>query len=288
MMANYTMELHELVNNPLINVFDFDYPFYENDELKQAFEQKFIEHYYFYEIGFETPERFKHHLKSQLRLKMPYYKQLYQTELEARNINFLLNKDLKETFIREVTNEATEKGTSSSNQNSNTDGTNTTTSNSTMNGSSNETKTDTTSGNSSSTTSGTTSGNHQESMIRDGVASATLESGLLTGVSKDGGTSSQETTSEQSQSGNTTLSGTQSNETTDTQSQSSLIKAEQKATGQSEQNRKESSVEKTDLLSQGNIGVTSSAQLLKEWRQVLINMDEIIINDCKSLFMQIY
>ena len=42
------------------------------------------------------------------------------------------------------------------------------------------------------------------------------------------------------------------------------------------------------LKSQGNIGVTSSAELLEKWREVLINLDEIIIEDCRDLFMQIY
>ena len=46
--------------------------------------------------------------------------------------------------------------------------------------------------------------------------------------------------------------------------------------------------EKTELLSQGNIGITSSAQLLKEWREVLINMDKIIIDSCNELFMKLY
>ena len=47
-------------------------------------------------------------------------------------------------------------------------------------------------------------------------------------------------------------------------------------------------VEKTDLQSQGNIGITSSAELLQKWREVLINIDEIIIEECRDLFMRIY
>ena len=44
----------------------------------------------------------------------------------------------------------------------------------------------------------------------------------------------------------------------------------------------------TELISKGNIGVTSSAELLKQWRQVLINIDEMIIEECRDLFMLIY
>ena len=44
----------------------------------------------------------------------------------------------------------------------------------------------------------------------------------------------------------------------------------------------------TELISKGNIGITSSAELLKQWRQVLINIDEMIIEECRDLFMMIY
>ena len=44
----------------------------------------------------------------------------------------------------------------------------------------------------------------------------------------------------------------------------------------------------TELISKGNIGVTSSAELLKQWRQVLINIDEMIIEECRDLFMLLY
>ena len=44
----------------------------------------------------------------------------------------------------------------------------------------------------------------------------------------------------------------------------------------------------TELISKGNIGVTSSAELLKQWRQVLINIDEMIIEECRDLFMMVY
>ena len=61
-----------------------------------------------------------------------------------------------------------------------------------------------------------------------------------------------------------------------------------KATNNSSQQDNGTTLEKTELISQGNIGVTSSAQLLKEWREVLINMDKIIIDSCNDLFLKIY
>ena len=46
--------------------------------------------------------------------------------------------------------------------------------------------------------------------------------------------------------------------------------------------------DKTELLSQGNIGITSSAELLQKWRDVLINIDQLIFNDLKSMFLLVY
>ena len=53
-------------------------------------------------------------------------------------------------------------------------------------------------------------------------------------------------------------------------------------------NENENQTETTTLISRGNIGVTSSAELLKQWREVLINIDNMIIEECSDLFMSIY
>ena len=42
------------------------------------------------------------------------------------------------------------------------------------------------------------------------------------------------------------------------------------------------------IIGKGNIGTTSSAELLSKWREVLINIDRLIIDECKDLFMLIY
>ena len=57
-MASYTIEVRTLVNNPFTQPFNFEYDFYTEDlTMKKDFEQKFINHYYFHEIGCETFER---------------------------------------------------------------------------------------------------------------------------------------------------------------------------------------------------------------------------------------
>ena len=237
-MATYTMTIAEMMNNGLTqNIFPTNYDFYLDDlQARKAFEDKFIKHYYYREIGFETPFIFIQKLETHLLINMPYWKQLYETEVESRNINFMLNKDLRETFIREIDSENQSTGSNTTQQNSNS--TNTISQNS------------------------TSSNNHKESTIRDGVSVSSLSEGYLTGVTSDD---------------STTSSTGNSNSSDDIETKGTLT-----------QSGNEKSVEKTELLSQGNIGITSSAQLLKEWRDVLINMDEIIIESCNDLFMKIY
>ena len=210
-MSSYTLELRHI--HQTYKVFNFDYDFYtDSDIIKSKFEQKFIDEYYFHEIGQETVARFQHRLRTRLNKIMPYYKQLYETELAAKDINFLLNKDLTETFERVVTGES-----SSIND---------------------------------LTVSDQGETNNKESNIENGNASLELENGSLTNVSKT-------SLSNNTNSNNTSRDNTNQNEI-------------------------------TTLKSQGNIGITSSAELLDKWRSVIINIDQMIIDACDDLFMQVY
>ena len=210
-MSSYTLELRHI--HQTFKVFNFDYDFYtDSDIIKSKFEEKFIDEYFFHEIGQETVARFQHRLRTRLNKIMPYYKQLYETELAAKDINFLLNKDLTETFERVVTGES-----SSIND---------------------------------LTVSDQGETNNKESNIENGNASLELENGSLTNVSKT-------SLSNNTNSNNTSRDNTNQNEI-------------------------------TTLKSQGNIGITSSAELLDKWRSVIINIDQMIIDACYDLFMQVY
>ena len=207
-MSKYTLELRYIYEDENYNLFDFPYNLYDND-LKPWFEEKFFQHFMFYEIGFDTIGMFKQRLMSKLNDIFPYYKQLYETEIACKDIDFMLNKDLKESYVRELT----------SNSNS------TQESNATSNGLS-------------------TAGQLTPSLISN---SQKIDKFMDT-AQKDESTS------------NST------------------------ATGESTGNSKE----EYTLTSQGNIGITSSAELLDKWRQVLLNIDLMIFDECNDLFMQIF
>ena len=226
-MSNYTIELRFLENPPMTKLFDFQYDYYMkglvSDEVyeqkKKEFENKFLEFYYFDEIGYKTPDRFKQRLKNYLDMGFKKWQERYNTELEVQkqNINFLLNKDL----IEERTTEGNATGTSTS--------TSTSTSNTNNNSSNKNTVNDT------PDTRFTTTENFATSITTD------------------------ETTSNSSNTGN--------GETSSTSNQNSNVNER--------------------FISKGNIGVTSSAELLEKWRDVIIDIDNEIIEGADKYFMQI-
>ena len=207
-MSKYTLELRFLYEDENFNLFDFPYNLYNND-LKPWFEEKFYQHFMFYEIGFDTIGMFKQRLMTKLNDIYPYYKQLYETEIRTKNIDFMLNKDLKESYIRELT----------SNSNSNQE------SNVTSNGLS-------------------TAGQLTPSLI----ANSQKIDKFMDSAQKD---------------------NSSSNST---------------STGESNGNSRE----EYTLTSQGNIGITSSAELLAKWRETILNIDLMIFEECNDLFMQIF
>ena len=78
-MATYTTLVRTLVENH----FDLglkDYPIFD-ENYRATLNDKIIKHYYFREIGLETPGLFKFYLNQKLAEIMPYYNKLYKSEL---------------------------------------------------------------------------------------------------------------------------------------------------------------------------------------------------------------
>ena len=226
-MSNYTIELRFLNNPPMSKLFDFQYDYYMKDlvpeevyqQKKKDFENKFLEFYYFDEIGYKTPDRFKQRLKNYLDMGFKKWQERYKTELEVerQNINFLLNKDLIEERITEgnATGTATSTSTSTSNTNNNSSNKNTV--------------------NDTPDTRFTSTENFATSITNDESNTQTTNKGT--------------------------------GETTNTSNQNSNVNER--------------------FTSKGNIGVTSSAELLEKWREVIIDIDNEIIEEADKFFMLI-
>ena len=112
----------------------------------------------------------------------------------------------------------------------------------------------------------------KESNIDNGNASLELSDGSITNVNKTDNESNNKLTSS----------------LTNDKNISSNLENSSDITSRASSNEINTQTETTQLTSKGNIGVTSSAELLEKWRKVLINIDELIINECSDLFMMVY
>lgn len=217
MSSKYTLQLYYIYKDDTYNLFDQPYNLY-NNELKPYFQEKFFQHFMFYEIGFDNINIFKQHLISTLNVIYPKYKQLYETEIRCQNIDFMLNKDLKESYIRKLNGES--EGNSQASSSS-----------------------DNTSTNNDLTIANDTPQNKIDDLDK-----------YMTSASKSNSNSTNNSTSN----ANNTIKN------------------------------KSNNIEEYELISQGNIGVTSSAELLEKWRNVLINIDLMIFKELENLFLFVF
>lgn len=111
-LSKYTVELRYLMENG----FNFGlqkYPIF-NEEYRPILNQKILNHYRFREIGFETAELFKVYLNTKMDEIMPYYNQLYKSELIEFNPleNVKQNEVFKSDFNGVQNNISVSDGTS--------------------------------------------------------------------------------------------------------------------------------------------------------------------------------
>lgn len=72
--------INTVINNSRAKLFDFDYPIFDT-AYKPVLETKILKHFYTREIGAETLGLFKLYLDSKMNEIMPYYNQLYNSQL---------------------------------------------------------------------------------------------------------------------------------------------------------------------------------------------------------------
>lgn len=85
-------KVDEIISKAAPLIFDFDYPIFDKD-YKIPLEKKILRHYYLREIGFETLGIWKLKLNDKLNEIMPYFNQLYKSEL--LKFNPLIDVDVK-------------------------------------------------------------------------------------------------------------------------------------------------------------------------------------------------
>jgi hypothetical protein len=114
-MAQVTVELGRLLDRTNFKLFDFVYPF-DDQNFKSQLEQSIIDFYYDYEIGFETPDMFKRKFKARFLRNIDYYNKLYNTTLLSYNP--LSNQKLTEVLDQLATSSSRTDNTANTTVNS--------------------------------------------------------------------------------------------------------------------------------------------------------------------------
>jgi len=73
-------QVNDVISKAREKIFDFSYPIFD-EKYRAVLETKILRHYYTREIGFETIALWKMFLETKLNEVMPYYNQLYKSEL---------------------------------------------------------------------------------------------------------------------------------------------------------------------------------------------------------------
>lgn len=73
-------QVDDVIANAVDKIFNFSFPIFD-EEYRKVLEVKILKHFYTREIGFETVGLWKLKLNTKLNEIMPYYNQLYKSEL---------------------------------------------------------------------------------------------------------------------------------------------------------------------------------------------------------------
>ena len=299
----------DIIEKSRAKIFDFDYPIFD-EKYRSVLETKIIKHYYTREIAAETVGLWKLWLDERMNNIMPYYNQLYKSEL--LEFNPLYDTDITTDSNRKEKHEenTTDNNVRTDNTSRDENGTETRTDNL----SSKNTRTDDLKTNSTRTDDLKTSNEHEDSDKDSGTNdslqaySDTPQNGLkgvtelnyLTNATKNTGSDSKTHNNNGSYTNKST--GTQDNDTTQTGTQ--VNDATQTGTVRNDINN---TVRNTGTVSdsgtgtknydnvndylehvKGKRGTESYAKMLQEYRKTFLNIDQMVINSLSDLFMGVW
>lgn len=231
---------------------------------REELNTKIINAYKYREIGFETIGRFLDELEISLNEIMPYYNQLFFSA--DQDYNLLMNVDYTRTI------DTAKEGTSSSTASGNTSGTSSMTENS--GGTSTESG--------SNTSSATTNNARKQVSSQTPQDELSITARNIDSVNyaddvkwdKDDNTSNSSETNE----------STQTVENNSTQTGRTTNEASSNTSGET------SDTENRTETTRGNFGVMASQDFILKYRQTILNIEQLIINDkrIKELFMLIW
>lgn len=274
-------DVEQVIKNCLAKVFDFNFPIFD-ESYRQVLETKILRHYYTREIGLETVGLWKLKLNTKLNEIMPFYNQLYKSELIE--FNPLYDVELtRERKIEGTGTKDTENGESRDGENH----ANTSQSNTNMvteNGADNSTVNRTVDGTQNQNTSG--SGTNMYSDTPQGAITDLQAGKYLTNATVDSATNTFGGASHDSTS--QTSNNNRNNETNTDGSTDSSNNGDYSSSMDGYSNTTLSNTE--DYLEHviGSNGGESFSKRLNDYRETFINIDMMIINELEELFFGLW
>ena len=263
----------QIIDTALPSIFNFSFPIFSEDYRKQL-EHHIIQHFYTREIAFQTVGRWKLGLQQTLNDIMPYYNQLYESQIleidPFENLKWSEKTDTSgsSTSTTKNTRDGETNGTSRTEADSTNDGT-----------SSTETSGKTNTNNSQDTTS-----SHKDAFsdTPQGSLSNVENNTYLTDYRSISDDKNVTDTGEQTTSGTADVTDhSESNDVSNTTTNSTTTSTEN-GTG---------TTENTGTMTRevtGKNTSTSYSELLQQYRDTFLNIDMMIIDELEPLFLQIY
>lgn len=279
----------QIIAAAIPSVFDFDFPIFD-ESYRNVLESKILKHYYTREIGLETVGLWKLKLDTKLNEIMPFYNQLYKSELIEFNPMYDVDLTRDHNLKREETTkqDATEKGTTektgSVDDNTHTE---------TNDNQNSESTTDiqNTTGSTSKEQLGASKTHYDKySDTPQGSLQNVQNDTYLTNARMINDTDNQ--TGETTVSGNDTSKGTttansNTDGTSDTERSISTNDSEEKSVSQN-LNKNLNSIDDYIEHVKGKNGGVSFSAMLNEFRTTFLNIDMQIINELSDLFMNLW
>ena len=314
-------KVEEIIAKSAPLIFDFDFPIFDED-YKIPLEKKILRHYYLREIGFETLGVWKLKLNAKLNEIMPYFNQLYKSELlkfnplidvdvkTTSNTAGKGNTDFSQTDTKNTTETETKKDNFSSAEHSafkltksgestsedKNDGTLTNSSSSSNSGSTSDSSTSSKTYNDNDEYSDTPQGSvgnlnnltyltnarHKHGNSEDTTTAKGSSSGELTSRSTD--------TSKNTATNKETTSGTESTTEDKTFNSTDNVDSSRKGTASGDVTSNTNTTNTQDYVENilGKRGAQTYSAMLNEFRRTFLNIDAMILDELSELFMTIY
>lgn len=274
-------DVEQVIKNCLPKVFDFNFPIFD-ESYRSVLETKILRHYYTREIGLETVGLWKLKLNTKLNEIMPFYNQLYKSELIEFNplydVELTRERKIEGTGTKDTENGESRDGenhteTSQSNTNSVTENG---VDNGTLNGMADGTQNQNTSGSGTNMYSDTPQGAITDLQAGKYLTNATVDSATNTFAGASHNSTSQ------------TNENTRNNETNTDGSTDSSNDGDYRSSMDGYSNTTLSNTE--DYLEHviGSNGGESFSKRLNEYRATFINIDMMVIDELEELFFGLW